>query len=290
MKHMEQQEFFVETESGIRLMVASKIPKEQRLGKAVVLVHGSGVGWIYWDIPMQDYSIMDYLVDRGLDVYAVECRGYGKSTKPNGLSVTAKAMAKDLKAVIATIMKRSGVTKVSAAGHSSGGTVLMVAAGMYPELLDRMVLIGTPYKAINPLFREYATQVIRAARESGKGYVPNLHYKDIENRLDAHDKNVVDWYKFVVEENYSVMPGGILPDIIENPGAPFVPSMSIPTLIFSGAKEYVTELADAQAMFLDLATRDKGFIIQPDSFHLAFLEKRGHRGLQECTFFWITKS
>jgi alpha-beta hydrolase superfamily lysophospholipase len=290
MKHMEQEEFFVDTEPGIRLMVASKIPKEQRLGKAVVLVHGSGVGWIYWDIPMQDYSIMDYLSKRGLDVYAVECRGYGKSTKPNGLSVTAEAMAKDLKAVIATILKRSGVTKVSAAGHSSGGMVLMVAAGMYPELLDRMVLIGTPYKAINPLFREYATQVIRAVREHGKDYAPNLHYKDIENRLDAHDKNVVDWYKFVVEENYSVMPGGILPDIMENPGAPLVPTMQVPTLIFNGAKEYVVEGTDSMALFADMGAQDKAFIVQPNSFHLPYLEKLGHIGLQESIYFWVTKS
>jgi alpha-beta hydrolase superfamily lysophospholipase len=290
MSHMEELEFFVDTEPGIRLMVASKIPKEHRLGKAVVLVHGSGVGWIYWDIPMENYSIMDYLFKRGLDVYAVECRGYGKSTKPNGLSVTAKAMAKDLKSIIATITKRSGVTKVSVVGHSSGGTVLMVAAGMYPELLDRMVLIGTPYKAINPLFQGYATQVVRTAREPGKDYVPNLHYKDIQNRLDAHDKNVVDWYKAVVGEKYSVMPAGILPDIMENPGASLVPAMQIPTLIFNGAKEYVVESTDSMALFADMGAQDKAFIVQPNSFHLPYLEKRGHIGLQQSIHFWVTKS
>ncbi len=285
----EEQEFFVDTEPGMRLMVTSKISKEKRLGKAVVLVHGSGVGWIYWDIPFRGYSVMDYLAERGLDVYAVECRGYGKSTKPNGLSVTAKAMAKDLKAVIARIMKRSGVTKLSAAGHSSGGTVLMVAAGKYPDLFDRMILIGTPYKTINPVFREYATRMIQAAVEPGKDYVPNLHYHDIENRLDAFDKDVVAWYKSVVQKNYRVMPGGILPDVVENPGAPFVPKIMVPTLLLNGAKEYVVEWADSLALFKDMGAQDKAFILQPDSFHLPYLEKRGHVGLQESIYFWVTK-
>lgn len=290
MKNVKREEFFVETESGIKLLVVSKIAPAGRLGKAVLLIHGSGVGWIYWDIPSKGYSVMDYLVDRGIDVYAVECRGYGKSTKPYGFDVRVETMAEDLKTVFSVIRGRSGVDKVSAVGHSSGGIVLMVAAGLHPDFMDRIVLVGTPYKSINPLFREYADKVIEIAKESGKDYVPNLHYRDIENRLDTHDDEVVRWYKDTVAHHYPLMPGGMLSDIIENPGAPFVPKIKIPTLIFSGAKEYVTELADAQAMFLDLATQDKGFIIQPDSFHLAFLEKRGHRGLQECIFFWITKS
>ncbi len=29
------------------------------------------------DIPIRDYSVMDYLAGRGFEVYAVECRGYG---------------------------------------------------------------------------------------------------------------------------------------------------------------------------------------------------------------------
>jgi pimeloyl-ACP methyl ester carboxylesterase len=271
-------------------MVASKSPKEQRVGKAVILVHGSGVGWIYWDIPIRDYSVMNYLAERGLDVYAIECRGYGKSTKPNGLSVTAEAMAKDLKVVFSTIMKRSGVTKVSAAGHSSGGTVLMLAAGLYPEILERMILIGTPYKTINPLFRDYAMQVIEASREPGKDYVPNLHYKDIEKRLDAYDEDVVAWYKNAVEENYRAMPGGILPGIIENPAASYVPEIQVPTLLFNGEKEYVVEGADSLALFTDTGAQDKGFIVQPGSYHLPYLEKRGHLGLQESIYFWVTKS
>jgi len=285
-----KQEFFIDTETGMKLLVAAKIPQSARLGQAVLLVHGSGVGWEYWDVPFRDYSVMDYLAGKGLDVYAVQCRGYGKSTKPNGMTVTAANMADDLKSVVADITKRSKVSKVSMAGHSSGGTVALVAAGKYPELLDRMVIIGTRYKKINPNFVAYATKMIEQAKEPGKDYVNNTHYVDVEKRLDAHDEDVVAWYKKLVGENYGLMPGGIYPDSVgQNPGMPSVPTMKVPTLILNGSKEYVVELSDGFDMLADLGTGDKAMIIQPGGYHLMFLERKGHVGLQESIFFWVTK-
>jgi|GEM_PF-1160721 len=286
---IERQEFFVSTDTGMKLLVAGRIPTGDRIGKAILLVHGSGVGWVYWDIPIRAYSIMEYLAKKGIDVYAVECRGYGKSTKPNGMEVNATNIAKDLKSVIQEILRRSGVSKVSMAGHSSGGTVLLVAAGMYPELIDRIILIGTPYKKIHPKFVAYATKVIEMGKEPGKDYVPNLHYKDVEKRLDTYDEDVVAWYKKVVEENYGLMPAGVYPDVIKNPGIPIVPIMKIPTLILNGSNEYVVDQEDAFTLFKDIGSSDKGIILLPGGYHLMFLERRGAIGLQETLFFWFTK-
>ena len=283
-------EFFIDTDTGMKLNIVAKIPKDNRLNKAVLLVHGSGVGPIFWDMPIRDYSIMNYLVNRGIDTYAVECRGYGQSTKPNGLEVTAGSIAEDIESVLKTIKERSGVDKVSLAGHSSGGTVLLMAGGQYPELMDRMVIIGTPYKKINPDFMKYAQMVIDMAKEPGKDYVPNLHYKDIEHRLDSHDEDVLDWYKRIVKDKYSHIPGGIFPDIVENPGIKTVPTISVPVLIINGSNEYVIDLEDALAMFKDFKASDKSFIIQPNAYHLMFLEKIGHVGLQRSIFFWVTKN
>ena len=285
-----KQEFFVDTETGMKLQVVAKIPQTGRSGQAVLLIHGSGVGWEYWDVPFRDYSVMEYLATRGVDVYAVQCRGYGRSTKPDGMTVTAASIADDLKSVVVEIMKRSNVKKVSMAGHSSGGTVVLVAAGKYPDLLDRIVIIGTRYKKINPNFVAYATKMIEQAKEPGKDYVNNTHYLDVEKRLDAHDEDVVAWYKKLVGENYKLMPGGIYPDSVgKNPAAPFVPTMKVPTLILNGSKEYVVELDDVSDMFRDLGTSDKAMIIQPGGYHLMFLERKGHVGLQESIFFWVTK-
>jgi alpha-beta hydrolase superfamily lysophospholipase len=289
MTEIEQQQFHVETDTGMKLLVVSKIPQRDRLEKAVLLVHGSGVGWVYWDIPIRDYSIMDYLARRGLDVYAVECRGYGESTKPNGLEVTATTMAEDLRSVIHSIRERSRVNKVSAVGHSSGGTVVLVSASSYPEFLDRMVLIGTPYKTMDPQFMEYAQVIIDGAKEPGKDYAPNLHYKDIEDRLDTFDDDVVSWYKQIVEDQYPTIPCGLFPDILNSPVLSSMKNIMVPTSIVNGSKEYVMGMDDSIDMYTDLGTPDKSMILLPGGFHLLFLEKRGHVGLQESIYFWITK-
>jgi alpha-beta hydrolase superfamily lysophospholipase len=284
-----RQEFYVTTDTGMKLMVVVKTPASGRLGKAILLVHGSGVGWVYWDIPIRNYGIMEDLAKKGLDVYAVECRGYGKSTKPNGMEVNATTMASDLKSVLKEIIKRSGVSKVSMAGHSSAGSVLLVAAGTYPEMVDRMVLIGAPYKKIHPNFVTYATKVIEMGKEPGKDYVPNLHYKEVEKRLDAYDDDVVAWYKKIVEEQYGLMPAGVYPDVIKNPGIPIVSTTKVPTLILNGSNEYVVDPQDALDLFKDLGSPDKAMIILPGGYHLMFIEKRGSAGLQETLFFWFTK-
>lgn len=41
---VERQEFYVTTDTGMKLMLVAKIPASGRLGKAILLVHGSG-----WD-------------------------------------------------------------------------------------------------------------------------------------------------------------------------------------------------------------------------------------------------
>jgi len=285
-----RQEFFVEPQKDIKLLVVSKTPAKGAIGKAVLLVHGSGVGYEYWDIPIRDYSIMDYLAHRGIDVYAVQCRGYGESTKPNGMQVNAASIASDLKPVAEAVAKRSGVKRVSLVGHSSGGTAVLVAAGTYPDLLDRIVLMGTRYKKVNPQFVAYATKVIDAAKEPGKDYVPNTHYLDVEKRIDAYDEDVVSWYKKLVAEKYGLMPGGIYPDsVLNNPGERFVSAMKVPALILNGSREYVVDLADNIAMFADLGTPDKAMVIHPGGFHLMFLEKAGHVAIQEALSFWLSR-
>lgn len=287
---MSRQEFFVETQKDVKLLVVAKTPAKGAIGKAVLLVHGSGVGYEYWDIPIRDYSIMDYLAQRGIDVYAVQCRGYGESSKPNGMQVNAASIASDLKAVVAAVAKRSGVGRVSLVGHSSGGTAALVAAGTYPDLLDRMVLMGTRYKKVNPQFVAYATKVIDAAKEPGKDYVANTHYLDVQKRLDAYDEDVVSWYKKLVAEKYGLMPGGIYPDsVLNNRAEPFVSAMKIPTLILNGSREYVVDLADNNAMFADLGTPDKAMVIHPGGYHLMFLERTGHVAIQEALYFWLSK-
>ena len=288
-EELRRREYVLKLETGVELAVLEKIPLAGRLRKALLLVHGSGVGSACWDIPVGGYSVMDYLALEGLDVYAVECRGYGRSSRPDGLEVNAGSMADDICALLPLLAEKSGVERLGLAGHSSGGTVTLLAADRCPELVSRLVLIGTPYKEINPQFTAYARMVVEMAREPGRDYVPNLHHKDIEQRLGVHEPETVEWYKRTVEERYGLIPGGLFPDLITNPGLAVVPRLDVPTLVIYGSHEYVVEAGDMAGLFGELKTEDKALIVIPGGFHLMFLEKYGHLGLREAISYWVKK-
>ena len=97
---LEKNEYFVETNTGVTIYVVEKklrrtFPAGER--KAVLLIHGFGIGYAYYDLEYKDYSMMEHLARNGFDVFAVDQRGYGQSSPVSGLSVRAEQSVMDLK-------------------------------------------------------------------------------------------------------------------------------------------------------------------------------------------------
>jgi len=282
--------FFVKTDTGQEMMIVRKQPPDRHLKQAILLIHGSGFGWRYWDIPLKDYSVMDYLAGKGLDVYAVECRGYGQSSKPSGRDITLASLALDLKPVFEAIRNKSRIERISVAGHSSGGMILLRSAVRYREFLHRMILVGSPYKVLNKDFHDFLQNLIAITDQSGQDYIQNVHHQGLEERMGPHDDKVLAWYKNMVDTEYSLIPIGVFLSINEEAGSLNAAEIRVPTLVFNGSAEYVVDQDDALTLLKDLGTGDKGLIIEPDSYHLPFLESRAHAGLRESIFYWMTKT
>ena len=52
-------------------------------GKVVLMVHGGySPATLAFDVPFKNYSWMDYLAQRGYDVFAMDMTGYGRSGRP----------------------------------------------------------------------------------------------------------------------------------------------------------------------------------------------------------------
>ncbi|WP_258169053.1 alpha/beta hydrolase [Paenibacillus sp. AR247] len=72
--------------SGIELYVRNKRPASMNTftnEKTIVMVHGATypIGSLY-DVELDGFTFLDYLASHGYDVYAVDVRGYGGSTRP----------------------------------------------------------------------------------------------------------------------------------------------------------------------------------------------------------------
>ncbi len=100
-------------------------------GSAVLLIHGLAGSSKTWD------SVIPLLSEHA-DVIAPDLLGHGESAKPSG-DYSLGAFASGLRDFLAVL----DVPRVTIVGHSFGGGVAMQLAYQHPELLDRLVLVGS---------------------------------------------------------------------------------------------------------------------------------------------------
>ena len=285
-KSIQRDEYFIDTPSGMTIYAMEKKLSDFSSGKAVLLVHGAGVGGACWDLDIKDYSLMELLALGGFDVFAVDQRGYGKSTKPDGRSVTSEACADDLKSVIDFIKNLRHLEKVDIVGHSFGGMVAVCIAGKYPECVRRIVSMGAPYKALHPSFQPVVNEFVEMAHK-GIPYVPNKHHLTLEQKLYSYEQEVVDIHKNLVEQLYPEWPTGIFLDLKSLKYSEHIPNITAPTLLINGALEYVVDPDDAVQCLNDLGAKQKALLVIGNAYHLVFLEEIAHRSVNQAVLGWL---
>jgi pimeloyl-ACP methyl ester carboxylesterase len=98
----------------------------------VLLLHGLGTSLITWD------RNVDPLVAAGYRVLALDLPGHGDSDKPRTLSYDPVSGAN----LLQQFLMLRGVGRASVVGSSAGGLVAGQFGIMYPEQVDRMVLVA----------------------------------------------------------------------------------------------------------------------------------------------------
>ena len=116
-------------DQGIYLYIRNKHPLGVRkfsAEKILLYVHGSTYpSETSFDLKLNGLSWMDYIAQHGYDVYLVDVRGYGKSTRPPEMDkpaadtkpiVRTKTAVKDVGAAVDFILDRRGVSKINLMG------------------------------------------------------------------------------------------------------------------------------------------------------------------------------
>jgi pimeloyl-ACP methyl ester carboxylesterase len=150
-------------DAGIQLFVRNKHPAGKEnfsADKILLFVHGATYpAETAFDLPIEGVSMMDLIAARGYDVYLVDVRGYGRSTRPaemdqppsaNKPIVSTKVAAHDLGAAVDYILKKRGVAKIDVMGWSWGTSI----AGMYTSenngKVNRLVLYAPQWIRTEP--------------------------------------------------------------------------------------------------------------------------------------------
>jgi pimeloyl-ACP methyl ester carboxylesterase len=148
---------------GIQLYVRNKRPEgvpRFEPDRIVLFVHGATFpAESSFDLALGGLSWMDYIAQRGFDVYLMDLRGYGASTRPPEMSqpatanppiVTTDVAVRDVGAVVDHILARRGVSKINLLGWS-WGTVLMGAyTAQNNDKVNRIVLYAPLWLRTTP--------------------------------------------------------------------------------------------------------------------------------------------
>jgi pimeloyl-ACP methyl ester carboxylesterase len=128
--------------------------------RIVLFVHGSSYpAETSFDLPLDGLSWMDYIAQHGFDVYLLDVRGYGRSTRPPEMSqppeknppiVRTATAVKDVDAVVDSILARRKVSKINLIGWSWGTRIMGSYTSQHNEKVNKLVLYAAGWVSSTP--------------------------------------------------------------------------------------------------------------------------------------------
>ena len=171
---------------GIELYVRNKAPASMSRfseDKTVLFVHGATYpAETSFDLQLDGFSWMDYIARQGYDVYLVNVRGYGRSTRPPSMSrppnesepfATTEEAAADVGAAVDFIRKRRGISRLNLIGWSWGTATMSLYTTRHNDHVNKLVLYAPVWIRQTPSLVQtgagplgaYRTVTIDAARQ-----------------------------------------------------------------------------------------------------------------------------
>jgi pimeloyl-ACP methyl ester carboxylesterase len=128
--------------------------------KTVLFVHGSTYpAETAFDLRLNDLSWMECIASHGYDVYLVDVRGYGASTRPlemdrpalsNAPIVRADVAIRDVGSAVDFILERQNLKKINLIGWSWGTTLMGAFTAANNDKVNKLVLYAPQWIRTTP--------------------------------------------------------------------------------------------------------------------------------------------
>jgi pimeloyl-ACP methyl ester carboxylesterase len=300
---------------GIEFYVRNKRPEgvtKFAPEKIVLFVHGATYpAEAALDLPLDGMSWMDYIAQRGYDVYLMDIRGYGASTRPPEMSrppsenppiVNTDVAVKDVGAVVDHILGRRGVPKINLMGWSWGTAIMGAYTAKNNAKVDRLVLYAPLWllKGAPPIgggqggLGAYRTVTKEEAKKRMVRGVAVEKQKEIlpDAWFDLWWETVVKLDPVGMAQNPPVVraPNGVIEDLAKywGSGKPHYDpaNIAVPTLLILAEWDADTPLYMAQEIFANLKNSPKKrLIIIGEGTHSVIMEKNRWQLFREVQLF-----
>jgi len=280
--------------------------------RTLLFIHGATYpAETSFDLPIEGVSMMDLFAQNGFDVYLVDVRSYGRSTRPKEMDqpadankpiATSEEAGRDLGTAVDYILNLRGIPKLELIGWSWGTSIAGNYTSQHNDKINRLVLYAPAWTFQPP--KEPPTTAIPAYR------------------LVAKDTAKARWYRGVpADKQEALIPPGVFDQWWEatlatdsvggkmNPpmlraangviaefdnfwlaGKPFYDpgKITVPTLIIHAEWDADLPSAMAEAYFAKLtATPYKRFVELGEGTHTVMLEKNRMQFFHEILGFLL---
>ena len=305
-------------DEGIQLYVRNKRPEGMSKfspDHILLFIHGATYpSETTFDLPVGGLSWMDYIAQQGWDVYLMDLRGYGGSTRPPEMSQPPSANAplvntdvaiRDFATVVDHILARRGVPRITLMGWSWGTVITAAYTAENNAKVERLVLYAPIWLRQGPLapglairtegpLGAYRSVTMEAARQRWLQGVPAEKQKDLipEGWFEACWKALLESDPVGATQTPPVIraPNGVLGDIRKYWSSDtryYDPSkITVPVLLVQAEWDNDTPLYMAQAVFARLSNAPfKRYALIGEGTHMVLLERNRMQLFREVQSF-----
>jgi alpha-beta hydrolase superfamily lysophospholipase len=224
----------------------------------LLILHGLG-GHGGWYIDMANV-----LASRGLTVYTLDLRGFGRSTGLKGHVDSYQTLVEDSAAVIREIRKRHPDARIYLLGHSMGGIIATYVAARYSNLLA-----GVLY--LNPWVEEAATMPIgKSLAIFAGGLLKSRRHWQVAGGHEGMTTNQEAYVMLQTDSHWQrtqtatflvqivLMRLGMLKQAKQ---------IGLPTLVMQAEADQVVQVSGSSKLYIALASSDKTWHTYPNYQH-----------------------
>jgi pimeloyl-ACP methyl ester carboxylesterase len=234
-------EHFSNSFDGETLYIKEKSPEDDRSSMVILCLTPCVYPHQVFDCPVSDYSLMDYLVEKGFRVFAYDPRGFGNSYHPqDGKDVTFEVEFKDAEALVKFVVTQSGSNHLSFVAIGVGTALACGLAASHPEMVESVVMMDFVWKVLPiPIPAQFKEMVLAKTRGYLQMDLLNPFFDNVLFRFFAPE--ILSW----IHSTFTEAPAG--PFLATFEPLPLVKSADLiraSVMIIRGTKAEVTSEED----------------------------------------------
>jgi pimeloyl-ACP methyl ester carboxylesterase len=257
--------------------------------KDLLIVHGLTYSSHQFDLPIDDYNLVEALTERGFRVWLLDITGYGESQKPeDGFMVNSDYAAKDINAAANYILESQHVKKINVMGWSWGTITTSRFAAQHPEKIQKLILYAPIVHGLGLPDPENSYQPFSVL--SAKSDFQLNQKGEIDPAITEPDvlKIYIDQVKHYDGKG---SPNGGRKDLFQSKTTELIPyqKLTVPVLFIAGDHDPYVDTKDDFTLMMQHAPEHSCQKIIPGGGHALFLEKPYYHEFQKDLIRFLIK-